>query len=466
MKILYIGGGYVGTCSAAVSADSGHEVLVYDINNELIEKLSSKDKDIIESALFEKGLGEFIIRNTERLKFSSQLGEIESFINETQAIFLCLPTPEKDSSGETDLSVYNKAVEDLAQILVKRNKGEQSQYILIVNKSTVPIEMVDKTKEILNKAGVSNFGVASNPEFLVEGKAMEYSIKPERVVVGANDEKDFKIMREIYNRFCQSTKITYIEVNPYEAAAGKLIANFILFNRLANCFDVAGRVCEKFENLHFENIRKILASDSRITDWGFYNSLFAGGSCFIKDTRSLGYQLSEKGAEIALIKDTLAANHRQLDNFLNRAEKELAFNWENKKIGLLGLAFKRDTNDIRNSASLGVTEFLLQKNIQSIKAYDPVAGANFLRYFSKHPDFNKIILVKNEAEAINQADVLLIATDLPQFRELTLEIKKNLPNGALIMDGRRMLQHKYDELAGAGFNIIAVGSPLFKAVNN
>lgn len=462
MKILYFGGGFVGACSAAVSADSGHEVLVYDINTELIKKLSSNDKDMIESALFENGLGEMIIRNASRIKFSDNIDEVFKYINETEAVFMCLPTPEKDSTGQTNLAFYEKAATDLGKVLVERNNKAQSQYVLLINKSTVPIEMVNRTKEIMDSLGVINYGVGSNPEFLVEGKAIEGSIRPSRIVVGAWDDRDFKIMRNIYNRFCESPSVTYIEVNPFEAAAGKLLANYMLFTRLANCYDVVGRVCEKFDNLHYETLRKILISDSRIGEWGFFDSVFAGGSCFIKDARSLAYQIEGKGAVADLVKDTLAANQRQLDNFMARAEKEVGYDWTDKKVGLLGLAFKRDTNDARNSGALGIVDFLLAKGVNMISAFDPVAGTNFLKYYTDNQDKEKIILVDAEDKAMTGVDVLIIAADWPQFREIENKIKNYLPKGSLIMDGRRMLQYKYNNLMEFGYSIIAVGSPLIK----
>ncbi len=465
MKILYFGSGYVGTCSAAVSADSGHEVLVYDINQELIKKLSSFDKDTIESSLFEKGLGEFVVRNQARLKFTYELAAIEQFIDEVGAVFMCLPTPEKDGSGETDLSYYEKATIDLGKILVKRNSGEQSQYTLIINKSTLPIEMADKTKEILDSMGVKNYGVGSNPEFLVEGNAIEGSIRPPRIVVGAWNDRDFKIFRDIYNRFVEAPNVGYIEVNPKEAAAGKLLANYFLFNRLVNCYDIVGRASEKFQDLHFENLRKILISDSRIGEWGFYNSLFAGGSCLIKDARSLSHQLKEKEAQVDMINYTLEANQRQLKNFISRAQSELNYTWSGKRVGLLGLSFKRDTNDIRNSPAIYLTKFLLKAEIEQIKVYDPAAGPGFIKYFSNHENFKKIILADSEIKAMSNVDVLIIATDWPQFRGLPELIKDYLTKGSLIMDGRRMLQYKYDDLANLGYNIIAVGSPLIKAKN-
>jgi UDPglucose 6-dehydrogenase len=466
MKILYFGGGFVGACSAAVSADSGHEVLVYDINQELVKGLSSGDKDKIEACLFEQGLGDLIIRNKARIKFTSDLKEVEKIIDEVEVVFMCLPTPEKDETGETNLKIYETAATTLSEVLAKRNNGEQSQYVLIINKSTVPIDMLNRTKEIMLAAGVKNFGVGSNPEFLVEGKAVEGSIRPPRVVVGAESEKDFTIFRNIYSRFVESSNVVYLEVSPAEAEAGKLLANYILFSRLANCFDVVGRVCENFDGLQFENVRKILITDSRIGDWGFYDSLFAGGSCFIKDARSLSHQLKVKDIKADLVDDVLAANQRQLDNFLTRAENEFNFDWSGKTIGLLGLAFKQDTNDVRNSAALGATEFLLNKGVGQIKAYDPVAGENFIKYFSDHKDIEKIKLVDSENEAITKIDILIIATDWPQFRGLYDLIKENLPKGMIVMDGRRILAQKYEVLANDGYNVIAVGSSAIKAKNN
>jgi len=462
MKILYFGGGFVGACSAAVSADSGHEVLVYDINRELVAGLSSGDKDKIGACLFEKGLGDLLIRNHDRIKFTFDLVEAEKFADLVEAVFMCLPTPERDGAGEINLEIYETAATTLAGILAKRNNGAQSRYVLIINKSTVPIDMVNRTKEIMLKAGVKNFGVGSNPEFLVEGKAIEGLIRPPRVVVGADAEKDFAIFRNIYSRFVESSNIAYLEVNPAEAEAGKLLANYVLFSRLANCFAVVGRVCEKFPGLRFENIRKILISDARIGDWGFYDSLFAGGSCFIKDARSLAHQLKAKGSGADLVDNVLAANRRQLDNFMARAETELNFNWAGKTVGLLGLAFKQDTNDIRNSAALGVTEFLLAHNVKQVKAYDPVAGNNFMKYFAGNKDAGKINLAAAEVEAITGADALIIATDWPQFRGLYGLILEKLPKGAIVMDGRRLLAQKYFELARAGYNIVAVGSPTIK----
>lgn len=459
MKILYIGPGFVGACSAAVSADSGHQTLAYGRNVEKIKLLNSGDRDTIQSYLFEDGLGELIVRNKERIKFTADYKDVEDFLEDCDAIFMCLPTPEIGETGESDLSFYFDAAEELAKALVKRNGGQQEKYVVIVNKSTVPVDMVDKTQEIMEKAGVKNFGVAGNPEFLVEGKAVEGSIHPDRVVVGAWKEKDFAIMRQVYRRFVNATGIKYIEVNPKEAAAGKLLANFSLFNKLAMCFDVVGRTCETFDGLRFEEIRKILISDPRIGGWGLYDSLYAGGSCFIKDARSLAHQLQTVGQGAVLVNETYLANKRQLEMFIGRAEKEAGFDWAGKKAALLGLSFKQDTNDIRNSPSIDIVNFLLKKGVKEIRCYDPAAMPVFAELF---PATDQIKYQKDESTAMEGADVVIVSADWPQFRSAAEKVAALLQK-PLIMDGRRLWSSEYENLRAAGLDVIAVGSQFFKA---
>ncbi|MFA7314317.1 MAG: nucleotide sugar dehydrogenase [Candidatus Magasanikbacteria bacterium] len=453
MKLLYIGAGFVGTCSAAVSASSGHEVLVYDIDEKKINMLSSGDRDQIEACLFEEGLSDLLIRNKERIKFTLDYDLVKDFLDTCDAIFMCLPTPEIGETGESDLKYYNFAAEKLADNLTKRNNSEQNKYVVIINKSTVPIDMVDKTAEILGNAGVKNFAVVSNPEFLVEGKAIQGSIKPDRVVVGAWSEKDFAIMRKVYERFYNSPQTKYIEINPKEAAASKLLANYILFNKLAVCFDVVGRTCESFADLQFENVRNALVTDPRIGSWGLYNSLYAGGSCFIKDARSLSHQLKQKNQNTVLVDEVYLSNKRQMQNFLTRIETQE--NFSGKKITLLGTAFKRDTNDIRNSASIEIMNYLTDKNFAQINIYDPAGMDNFKKLF---PESEKVKYHNHEFEAIKNSDIIIIATDWPQFRGLADVIISEFSNKPLIADGRRMLQHRYNDLKEAGLRVIAVGS--------
>ncbi|MBI4243191.1 MAG: UDP-glucose/GDP-mannose dehydrogenase family protein [Planctomycetes bacterium] len=460
MNLFYIGAGFVGTCSAVISADSGHNVLLYDIDLNRIKRLSSNDRQEIESCIYEDGLADMLVRHQDRIDFTADYQKVEEFLDICDGIFLCLPTPEIGETGESNLSYYTDAAQKLAHSLVMRNTGTQKKYVVIINKSTVPIDMVDKTAEILNAAGVKNYGIVSNPEFLVEGKAIEGSLRPDRVVIGAWKQQDFDIMRKIYQRFYDSPTVEYIEVNPKEAAAGKLLANYILFSKLALTFDVIGRTCETFTKLGFENIRKVLTTDPRIGTWGMYNSLYAGGSCFIKDARSLYYQLQTAGQEANLVNEVYLANRRQFNTFMGRAQKEAGFVWKDKIVALIGLAFKRDTNDIRNSPSIDIANFLKEQEVKKVQVYDPAAMDNFKLVFPENAQFTYF---SHEFDTVKNADVIIIATDWPQFRGLADAMIREFGYTPLIMDGRRILQHRYKDLHEAGFTIIAVGGPLMKS---
>jgi UDPglucose 6-dehydrogenase len=465
MKIIYIGAGFVGACSGAVMAEAGHDVLLYDIDKTKIKMLDSDTVDTIESCLFEPGLGDLILKNKNRIKFTDDYSQVLSLLDEVDAIFLCLPTPEKaGSEGSSDLSYYYKATETLAQGLAKRNGGNQAKYLVIINKSTVPIRMINETEIIMKSHGVINFGVVSNPEFLVEGKAVFGSSHPDRVVVGAEKEEDFSLMRSLYSRFFNSPSVKYIEVNPYEAAASKLLANYLLFSRLANTFSVVGRVCEVFDNIRYENVRSILMSDERIGKWGFYDSVYAGGSCFIKDAASLAHQIEEVGGRAHQVRLTLEENKFQRDYFYSRAQKEAEFSWVGKTVAILGAAFKQNTNDVRNSPIFDIISHLIDDGAAKIKIYDPVALAMFKNFLPKNDSrYDDIIVcVDREDHTLQGSDACMILTDWPQFRLLDEKIIKFCPAPYLIMDGRRMLEDKFVELSHQGYDIISVGSPFLK----
>ncbi len=461
MKLIYIGAGFVGACAAAASADSGHKILLFDIDEIKIKRLSSGDRDIIESCLYEKGLGDLLVRNKENITFSSKADNFKDWCDDADAIFICVPTPEKDdSSGETDLRYYKEALSFLALNLKNRNSTDQSKYLVVINKSTVPISAADYASEELKKNGVKNFGIASNPEFLVEGKAIEGSIKPDRIVIGAWNDMDFQIMRKIYARFYQSPNVDYIEVNPKEAAAGKLLANYILLSRLVTTYGVIGRLTESFNDLKFENVRKIISSDSRIGPWGLFDSVYAGGSCLTKDAASLKKQLTDQKGDASQVVLTIENNIQQLEYFYNRASAN-HFNWKNKTIAVMGLAFKRDTNDVRNSAAYYIVPKLIDDGINDVRVYDPAAMPMFKSLFDPEKDDRyKVITYHNsESEALKGSDACMILTDWPKFRELGGIIQENCKPPYLIMDGRRMLASQFEDLVKKGYDIIAVGSP-------
>jgi UDPglucose 6-dehydrogenase len=280
----------------------------------------------------------------------------------------------------------------------------------------------------------------------------------------ANAEEDFSIMRRLYQRFYDSTGIACIEVSPNEAEASKLLANFLLFNKIVTTYDVVGRMCEAFPNIRFENVRKILVAEPRSGSWGLYNSLFSGGSCFIKDAGSLAHQLEQAGARATLVRGILEANVFQRDNFFSRAETEAGFNWHNKSVAVLGVAFKQHTNDIRNSGAIGIMQQLLGAGVARIQVFDPAAMEECKKYFDpkRNELYGKIAYADSEKSALQNADATIICTDWPQFKTLGATCVSELKTPHLIMDGRRAIQSDYELLVQKGFTIIAVGSPILK----
>lgn len=456
MRILYVGGGFVGVCSAAVAADFNHSILVYDVDENKVEKLASFDKKNIEECLYEQELSELLIKNKDNIRFTFDYSEVTGFLDEADAVFMCVPTPEKiNSQGETDLTFFNLAIEKLSEALLKRNNGTQNKYIVVVNKSTVPIDTLEKTEKFLADKGVINFGVVSNPEFLVEGKAVIGSRQPDRVVIGAEKEKDFLVMRQIYSSFYNNKDIIYLEVDGKEAAAGKLLANFLLFDKVITTFEVVGRLCEAKTGLNFENLKKILTTDKRIGTWGFHNSLYAGGSCWLKDAYSLAHQFEEAGINSSRIREALTANYFQRDNFYDRFKKSISL--ENKTIAILGVAFKQETNDTRNSPAFPIVEYLLRDGVKEIKIFDPRGLEMFKNNIGNLEGKEKIKYVYNEEESLLGSDACIILTDWPQFKFLNEKIKNTCKLPYVIADGRRILCSQYDDLKNSGYKIIAVG---------
>ncbi len=265
-------------------------------------------------------------------------------------------------------------------------------------------------------------------------------------------------MRQIYQRFYYSPGGSYIEVGPREAAAGKLLANYILLSRLVTTFDVVGRVSETFSGVGFEKIRKIITSDKRIGSYGFYNNVYAGGSCLTKDSAALTFQLEKAGGNAEQIKQTLVGNIFQRDHFYDRLKTEAKFTVKDKKIAVLGLAFKRDTNDVRNSGAVYLAEKLLADGVRELRVFDPVALDLLKKYWSDRR-YDQVVYCKNENEALTGTEACLILTDWPQFSTIDQILTSVCLPPYLIADGRRMSQHAYDDLQKQGYDILSVGSP-------
>ena len=453
MKIIVAGTGYVGLVQAAVCSEYGHAVYAYDVDKDKIEAFSTGQADEIEKFVMEPGLSN-IIREThaKSLFFSNDLNSI---IEGTDAIFLCLPTPS-NLDGSTNLTYFEAATEDLAQIIAKR---KDKRRVVIISKSTVPIKTVRRLEGIMKKAGVENFGVASNPEFLAEGTAVDQARRPDRVVVGCDHEDDFKILRRVYSQFVNHVRIKYIETTPETAEAIKYVANTMLLTYISFWNGVGAKLGEKISNVNIDDLRMGVTADDRISTWGSFVSNGAGGSCFGKDIASLIYQLRRLNVSTKMLEASFEVNEYQKVYLVDRAINEADFKFNNKTVAVLGLAFKKHTNDMRDASSIKVVEAILGKGVSQINAYDPLANESAQQEFdpSKNILFEKVKYFDSAREAIEGTEALFISSDCEEFRGFSRTIEDTVKPPYLIMDGRRMIPD-YDELVAKNYTYLAVGS--------
>ena len=453
MKIIVIGTGYVGLVHAAVSSEYGHEVYAYDTDSDKTDAFSSGQAERIEAYVNEPGLAH-IVRETlgKYLFFSNNLEEI---IEGTEAVFMCLPTPP-NLDGSTNLTFYNAAAENLAEIVAKR---KDQRRIVFVNKSTVPIGTARHLEKIMKAHGVPNFGICSNPEFLAEGTAVDQARRPDRVIIGADHAEDFKILRRVYSQFINHVRIKYIETTPETAEAIKYVANTMLLTYISFWNGVGAKIGEKWGKVHIDDLRAGVTADDRISTWGSFVSNGAGGSCFGKDIASLIYQLRRQNVSTKMLEASYEVNEYQKVYLIDRATTETDFKFNNKTVAVLGLAFKKHTNDMRDASSIKVIESLLGKGVACINAYDPLANESAKEVFdpSSNNLFNKIEYYDTAKSAIENSDALFISSDCEEFRGLSRTIIETVQTPYLVIDGRRMIPD-YEELLANNIAYLAVGS--------
>lgn len=459
MKIVVIGTGFVGLPHAAVLSESGHEVYAYDIDEARINAYKTGQRDEIERYVNEPGLAASVSENIGRHLFFTT--DITDVVEGTDVFFLCLNTPPK-LDGSSDLSYYLNAVHHLAELLANR---QEKNRVVLVNKSTVPIGTARLLQRILNEHGVENFGVASNPEFLAQGNAIEGSRRPDRVVVGADTEEDLRLLRRVYSQFVNHVRIRYLETTPETAEAIKYVGNTLLLTYISFWNGVGGRLAESFGNIRMEDLKIGVTSDARISTWGSYVSNGAGGSCFGKDIQSLIYQLNKAGRSTDLLQAVYNINEYQKTYLIDRALHEANFNFNQKTVAVLGLAFKKRTNDMRDSASLKVVEGLLARGVKAIRAYDPLATETAQQIWfnpEKNHLFDRISYHPTAKEAIADSDALFISTDWEEFRGLSRTIETTVKPPYLVIDGRRMIPD-FQELVTSGYEYLPVGGVLLRS---
>ena len=453
MKIIVVGTGYVGLVHAAVCSEYGHQVYAYDINSAKIDDFASGSSDRIEQHVNEPGLANIIRETLGRSLFFSS--ELNCIADGTDAIFMCLPTPP-NLDGSTNLTFYDAGAEEVAQALAGRSDKRR---VVVVNKSTVPIGTARRLEAILKENGVENFGVASNPEFLAEGSAVIDARKPDRVVVGCDTTEDFTILSRVYSQFVNHVRIKYIETTPETAEAIKYVANTMLLTYISFWNGVGAKIGEKIPNIRIDDLRLGVTSDERISTWGSFVSNGAGGSCFGKDIASLINQLRRVNVSTKMLEASYEVNEYQKVYLIDRAITEAGFKFNNKTVAVLGLAFKKRTNDMRDASSIKVIESLLGKGVAAINAYDPLANETARSVFdpSKNILFEKIRYFDSAKKAMADTHALFISSDCEEFRGISRTIEDTVKPPYLVIDGRRMIPD-FKELVSKNYTYLAVGA--------
>ncbi len=416
MKIAVIGTGYVGLVTGTCFAETGNTVTCVDIDSAKVEKLKSG-----QITIFEPGLEKIFLRNIkeERLKFTTNLAE---GIADSKIIFLALPTPNNGNGG-ADLKYVLQVAEELGKLL--------TDYKVIVDKSTVPVGTAEKVQAVIAKNYKGDFDVVSNPEFLREGVAVDDFMKPDRVVIGTNSELAKKLMNELFAPFVrQGNPVIYMDAKSAELT--KYAANAFLATKISFMNEVA-RICE-LVGADVDLVRRGIGSDERIGKRFLFAGIGYGGSCFPKDVKALVKSAAEIDYDFKILEAVLEVNDRQRKYLIPRIKKYFNNNLVGKKIALWGLAFKPNTDDIREAPALYLIEELLIEGA-TVSAFDPEAMGNVKTILG-----NKIVFAENQYDALTNCDALLIATEWSEFRTPDFEKMNGLLKHKIIFDGRNVFE--------------------------
>jgi UDPglucose 6-dehydrogenase len=414
MKIAVIGTGYVGLVTGTCLAETGNNVICVDIVEEKVNKMKAGQLPI-----YEPGLDVLFHRNIAqgRLSFTTNLAE---GIEEAQIIFMALPTPP-GGDGAADLSYILGAAKDISKLI--------TDYKVIVNKSTVPVGTADKVAAVFKEHTNVEVDVVSNPEFLREGVAVDDFMKPDRVVIGTQSEKARKLMGELYAPYVrQGNPIYYMDERSSELtkyAANSFLATKITFmNEIANLCEIVGA--------DVDMVRKGIGSDDRIGKRFLFPGIGYGGSCFPKDVQALEKAAVEHQYDFKILKAVMDVNDKQKSILTEKVLKYFKGDVNGKKFALWGLAFKPETDDIREAPALYIIKDLLEAGAE-ITAFDPEAMDNVKNLLGE-----KVKFAKDQYEALENADALLIATEWSVFRNPDFEKMEEVLKNKVIFDGRNL----------------------------
>jgi len=431
MKIAVIGTGYVGLVTGTCLAETGNEVLCIDIDADKVQKMQNGEVPIYEphlDVLFERNI------KANRLKFSTSL---EEGLEHGDIIFLALPTPE-DEDGSADLKYILGVADDIGKLI--------KDYKVIVDKSTVPVGTSDKVKETISKHAKVEFDVVSNPEFLREGFAVDDFLKPERIVVGSSSERATKLMEKLYKPYVRSGNPIII-MDEKSAELTKYASNSFLAAKITFMNEIAN-FCEKV-GADVDKVRIGMGTDSRIGKRFLFPGIGYGGSCFPKDVKALHKSGLDNNYNFKILDAVINVNARQKLVLIPKIENHFNNDLKGKNIAIWGLAFKPETDDIREAPSLYMIEELLSQGC-NIKAFDPEAMPNVKRKLG-----DKITFADNMYDTLENADALVISTEWSIFRTPNFSKMKDLMKGHTIFDGRNLYEVK--DIQNEGFKYISIG---------
>jgi UDPglucose 6-dehydrogenase len=431
MKISVIGTGYVGLVTGTCLAETGNEVVCVDIDAAKVKRMQSGEVPIYEphlDVLFERNI------EAGRLTFTTSL---EEGLEHGSIIFLALPTPE-DEDGSADLKYVLGVSAEIGKLL--------KEYRVIVDKSTVPVGTSEKVREAIAANARCEFDVVSNPEFLREGFAVDDFLKPERIVIGSGSERATELMKKLYKPFVRSGN-PMIVMDEKSAELTKYAANAFLATKITFMNEIAN-FCEKV-GADVDKVRIGIGTDSRIGKRFLFPGIGYGGSCFPKDVKALHKSGMDSGYEFQILKSVIDVNHRQKTILIPKISAHFGGDLRGRKIGVWGLAFKPETDDIREAPALYMIEELLKLGAE-VTAFDPEAMDNVRRKIG-----DRISYAPRMYGALEEADALVICTEWGVFRNPSFAQMKDLMRAPVIFDGRNL----YDtaEMHAEGFIYQSIG---------
>ena len=431
MKIAVVGTGYVGLVTGTCFAETGNKVVCVDIDKSKVEKLSNG-----EITIYEPGLEKLFLRNLKegRLKFTTSLAE---GIEGAPIIFLALPTPPGED-GAADLRYVLGVADELGKLM--------KDYKVIVDKSTVPVGTAQKVHSAVAAHYKGEFDVVSNPEFLREGVAVDDFMKPDRVVIGTGSERARKLMGDLYAPFVrQGNPVIYMDERSAELT--KYAANSFLATKISFMNEIA-QLCEKL-GADVDMVRRGIGSDERIGKRFLFPGIGYGGSCFPKDVQALIRSAEEADYDFKILKAVESVNELQKKHLLPKVKAYFKGALKGKRIALWGLAFKPNTDDIREAPALSLIEALTAEGANVI-AFDPEAMSNVKKTLG-----NQIAYAANQYEALVGADALIIATEWSEFRTPDFEMIGERLKNKTIFDGRNLFEVK--QMAALGYHYESIG---------